>query len=63
MWTLPTELDIPVLSVALIMDQKEFELLLGESSPLLEKPFLGIDMPRLNMMGEESGEGCSARVE
>jgi hypothetical protein len=61
--TLPTELDSPALSVVPIMDQKEPGLLLGESRPLLEKPFLGMDIPRPNMVGDESGEGCSARVE
>lgn len=70
MLTLPTELDMAGLSEFAIVDQREFAMLLGESGTcdtlrvLFKRPFLGgIIIPRPPIVGEESGEDCSANVE
>ena len=70
MLTLPTELDMAGLSEFAIVDQRELATLLGESGTydtlrvLLKRPFLGgIIIPRPPIVGEESGEDCSAKVE
>lgn len=66
MLMLPIELDTAALSVFAIVDHSELDMLAGDSSKLdeLERPFRGgIIMPLPPMVGEESGEDCSARVE
>ena len=70
MLILPTELDMAGLSVFAIVDQRELVTLIGESGAwdvfgvLLKRPFLGgIIIPRPPIIGEESGEDCSASVE
>lgn len=63
---LPTELDTAVLSALAVVDHSEFGRLTGESSILdeLESPFRGgIMMPLPLIVGEESGDDCSASVE
>lgn len=68
MFALPTELDIADFSVVAMVDQSEFGMLPGESGILamlrgLKRPLRGIIMPRPPIMGDESGDDCSARVE
>ena len=63
MLTLLTELERAVRSVLGIVDQRELDMLLGESSTVLPKLRLcGICTPRPEIVGEASGED-SARVE
>jgi len=66
MLRLPIEPDTATLSVFATVDQSELEMLTGDSSRLdgLERPFRGgIIMPFPPMVGEESGDDCSANVE
>ncbi len=70
MLTLPTELDMAGLSGFAMVDHREFATLPGESGTcemfivLLKRAFRGgIIMPRPPIIGEESGEDCSANVE
>ena len=69
MFTLPTELDTPVLSTFPIVDQSEYGKLPGESGATdaldaLWSPFRGgIITPLPPITGDESGEDCSASVE
>lgn len=63
---LPIELDTGALSVFAIVDHSELDTLIGESNRLdeLERPFRGgIIMPLPPMVGDESGDDCSAKVE
>ena len=66
MFTLPSELDTTILSAFAIVDHSELELLVIDSE-LLEKwrPFflLGMFIALPPMVGDESGEDCSAKVE
>ena len=58
-----TELDKAVLSVFGIVDHKELDILLGESSTVLPKLLLcGICIPRPPIVGDASGDD-SASVE
>ena len=69
MVTLPTELDVPVLSTPAIVDHKEPGGLMGESGMLeIIEPLCmllrdGIFIALPPMTGDESGEDCSAKVE
>lgn len=66
MFTLPKELETVIRSALAIVDHKELELLfilselLGKCSPFFR---LGIFMARPDMVGDESGDDCSANVE
>lgn len=66
MFTLPKELDTVMRSAFAIVDHKELEALFIDSE-LLEKckPFFlfGMFIARPVMVGDESGEDCSANVE
>lgn len=65
MFMLPSELDTTLLSVWCMPGQRVWSLLCGESRAkevrLLRR--WGIIMPFWVIVGEESGEDCSARVE
>jgi hypothetical protein len=66
MFTLPNELDTTMRSAFAMVDHKELELLLRDS-PVAGNcaPFflLGIFIARPVMVGDESGDDCSASVE
>jgi len=65
-FTLPSELDTTILSEIAIVDHSELELLIIDSE-LLEKWrlffLLGMFIALPEMVGDESGEDCSASVE
>lgn len=66
MLTLPKELDTTIRSGFAMVDHKEFELLFIDSGPEEKcRPFFlfGMFIARPDMVGEESGDDCSARVE
>lgn len=66
MWlvVLPTELDMCILSWLPIMDHRDVVVSAGPKSPWRRAPPPGMFMaPRPPMVGDESGEDCSARVE
>lgn len=65
-FTLPNELDTAMRSAFAIDDHKELELLLSDSAaPGKCMPFFlfGIFIARPDMVGDESGDDCSASVE
>jgi hypothetical protein len=65
MFTLPKELDTPIRSALGIVDHSEPELTFIESVPLIKcRPFflLGMFIARPELVGDASGDDCSARV-
>jgi len=66
MFTLPKELDTVIRSAFAIVDHKELEVLFTDSEPPVKcRPFFlfGIFIALPPMVGDESGEDCSASVE
>jgi hypothetical protein len=66
MFTLETELEMVVRSVFPIVDHSELPTMFGDSSTaeVFPNPFrCGIFTPRPVIVGDESGEDCSASVE
>jgi hypothetical protein len=66
MFTLPNELDTVMRSAFAIVDHKELELLLSDSAvPEKWEPLFlfGMFIALPVIVGDESGDDCSARVE
>jgi hypothetical protein len=66
MFTLPKELDTPIRSAFAIVDHNELEVLFIDSGPPEKcSPFFlfGMFIARPVMVGDESGDDCSASVE
>ena len=65
MFTLPKELETVIRSAFAMVDHKELELLFIDSIPPMkcDPLLLGIFIALPDMVGDESGDDCSARVE